>query len=248
MSAYGVFARYYDALMAEVDYAARAHYLLELFERYAGKRPQTVLDLACGTGSVTLELMKLGADVIGVDLSFDMLSIAREKAAKAQQNPLFVCQDLARLDLYGTSEGAVCTLDGLNHIIDSSRLEAAFTRLHYFLEPGGLFLFDVNTPYKQEQVLANNAFVYDLKEVFCVWQNSYHAQERRTDICLDFFWPDGGVYRRATEEFSERAYTAEEWQKLLQKTGFECLAVLDDLTFCAPGPVSVRNIYVVKRK
>ena len=142
---YAAFAAFYDRLTGDVDYAGLAAYLREIFLRHQGAVPRTLLDLACGSGSLSLELAA-DAEVIGVDGSEDMLALAGEKAARAGRSLLFLRQDMRCLDLYGTVEGAVCVLDSLNHLLRTADIRAVLRRLRLFLEPGGLFVFDVNTP------------------------------------------------------------------------------------------------------
>ena len=183
--AYQAFASYYDRLIGnEVDYRARARYFDALIRRYADTPEQNLLlDLACGTGSLSVELSAIGYDVIGVDASAEMLA---EAAAKGRGKILFLCQAFDTLDLYGTVGAVVCALDSLNHITDAAALEAAFARVALFTAPGGVFVFDVNTPYKHREILADNTFVYDLGDLFCVWQNTTDAS-LQTEIALDFF-------------------------------------------------------------
>ena len=140
-------ARYYDALTADVDYRARGAYLKRLAERHGG-RFRLVLDLACGTGSLAVELARLGAEVIAVDGSGEMLAQAMNKSAGLTPPVLYLCQGMEELDLYGTVDTTLCTLDSLNHLPDREALRRVFHRVWLFTEPGGLFLFDMNTPYK----------------------------------------------------------------------------------------------------
>lgn len=133
-----------------------------------------------------MELSKRGYEMIGVDASPDMLCAAQEKCAQAGAEVLFLCQPMEALDLYGTVNAAVCTLDSLNHITDPDTLREVLRRVSLFLEPGGLFVFDVNTPYKHREVLGNHTFVYDLEGLYCVWQNAYCAKDTSVEILLDF--------------------------------------------------------------
>ncbi|MBR3844343.1 MAG: class I SAM-dependent methyltransferase, partial [Clostridia bacterium] len=148
MSGYKTFAGFYDTLMNRVDYEKRGDYLLSVFKKY-GQDPACLLDLACGSGRLTRFLALQGKEMVGVDASCEMLSVAREETP-ADTDILWVCQDLRELDLYGTAQGAVSTFDSLNHITGQGELKDFFTRLRYFLEPGNLFVFDVNTPYKHQ--------------------------------------------------------------------------------------------------
>ncbi len=250
MSGYSAFAHYYDMLMGDVDYAARADYFMSLFSRHDSKhKHMTLLDLACGSGSLSLELAHRGVDIIGVDCSDDMLSAARDKADKAGVPLLLICQDMRRLDLYGTVDGAVCSLDGINHICRTSELVQIFERLYLFIEPGGLFIFDANTVYKHLFVLGNNSFVYEMKDVFCVWRNSLNKHLAKVDMILDFFIREkDGRYIRLTDSLSERAYSVRTLKRLLSSAGFDTLAVYDDLSYEQPKEDSNRVVFVARRR
>lgn len=242
---YSAFADYYDRLMSDCDYKARADYLFGLFSRYSHP-PKLLLDLCCGTGSLSLEMIKLGCDVIAVDLSPEMLSIANEKARSDGKELLCLCQSADQLDLYGTVDGVVCTLDSINHIIDEEQLRETFKKVSLFLEQGCLFIFDVNTVYKHEQILADETYVMDDGDVYCVWQNSYDPPF--TDIILDFFEKKDGVYIRSGEEFSERAYTHDELLGFAEDAGLEQVAVFEDMTYDPVTDRCERAVYVLRKK
>ncbi len=235
---YDLFAEYYDELMSGVDYPARARYIDGLIKRF---KPDAhlLVDLACGTGSMTVEFAALGYDVIGVDLSENMLSKAREKS---DGSILYLCQPMQELDMYGTIDAFVCTLDSLNHLEDREQLLLALSRVSLFLEPDGVFVFDMNTPYKHETILGDNAFVFETEDVFCVWQNEYDGGGR-VNIALDFFQrqPDGS-YRRECEDFAEIAYSPEEIRALLHEAGLKLVAAYDDMTTDPPGKESERIV------
>ena len=240
---YDLFAEYYDELMSEVDYSARAKYIDSLIKSY---KPDAhlLVDLACGTGSMTVELAAMGYDVIGVDLSENMLSKAREKS---DGSILYLCQSMQQLDMYGTIDAFVCTLDSLNHIEDRKQLLLALSRVSLFLEPDGVFVFDMNTLYKHERILADNAFVYETEKVYCVWQNEY-AGDGRVNIALDFFerQPDGS-YLRDCEDFCEVAYSIEETKKMLAQAGLKVVAAYDDMTLEPPKENSQRIVFVTAK-
>lgn len=244
---YNDFAYCYDTLMGDVDYKARAEYLLKLFKKH-GKTPSLLLDLACGTGGFSNQFAKRGIEVIGVDISEDMLSVARENSADMGADVLYLCQSASDLDLYGTVDGAVCCMDSVNHITDIKELSEAFSKVSLFLEKDCLFIFDVNTEYKHREVLGNNTFVIDENDVYCVWQNSFDEKNLLTDISLDFFVSDGELYMRSSEEFSERAYKQTELESIIEKSGLELVAIYDDLSENHPTDTSKRIIYVVKKK
>lgn len=245
MKSYSVFAQYYDELTANVEYAKRAEYLLELMKRL-GHAPGLTLDLACGTGSLTLELYRRGVDIYGIDGSVEMLSEARTKCAEAGADILFLCQKMQSIDLYGTVDTALCTLDSLNHLKNGEELEKVFSKVAFFMNPGGYFLFDMNTLYKHQVILGNETYVYDTENVYCVWQNRCH-KDGKVDIQLDFFQPDGDVYIRSAERFSEQAYPVEEILERLTRAGFGEIQVFDELTFNAPKKDSQRLVFAAKK-
>lgn len=246
MRGYSCFASYYDRLTKNVGYEKRADYFLELLARFSHE-PGLTLDLACGTGSLTIALKKRGVDVYGIDASPEMLSEAQQKAAEEGLSLLFLCQKMQNLDLYGTVDTVLCTLDSINHITKAQDVQRAFERVSLFLDPQGYFVFDVNTPYKHREVLKNNTFVYDTRDVYCVWQNSLQGDGNEVRVTLDFFERDGAVYRRSSEEFCERAYEQSELSVMLQRAGLTIEAVYDDLTFFPPEKQSERVVFVTRK-
>lgn len=246
MGAYASFARYYDGLTKNVEYTKRADYLCRLLEKWEHE-PGLTLDLACGTGTLTVELAKRGFDIYGVDGSMEMLSEAQQKAADAEVDLLFLCQQMQRLDLYGTIDTVFCMLDSVNHLTNEKDVAKTFQRVSLFMNPGALFVFDVNTLYKHREVLCNNTFVYDTGDVFCVWQNTLDTKTDKVKIALDFFERDGHVYHRSSEHFFERAYSRELLEKMLQEAGLEVLAVYGDGTFEEPGETCERAVFVTRK-
>lgn len=246
MSSYVDFSRFYDILTQDVDYKKRTDYLCKIFKKY-GKMPTLLLDLACGTGGFSLQFAKKNMQVIGVDASENMLSVAQEKCADEGVNILFLCQKAENLDLYGTVDGAVCCLDSLNHITDYKALTKALSSVSLFLEKDSLFIFDVNTEYKHSTILGNNTFVREAENIFCVWQNTYNSKKHLTEIGIDFFEHTNDMYSRFTERFFERAYTGEELERALKSANLKVEAIFDELTFNSPKPESERLIYVTRR-
>ena len=245
---YGVFSEFYDALTANVSYDTVSQVLSSLLTRY-GKSRGLLLDLACGTGSVSVRLAQKGYEVIGVDLSPEMLSEAQNKAYSAGQNILFLCQDMTALDLYGTVDAAVCTLDGLCHLPNEESVFAALQKVSLFMNPGGVFLFDVNSVYKHRAVLGNNTFVYDTDDVYCVWQNTLLPDGVTVQMDLDFFEPvsDKGDYVRQSERFTERAYPRETLEAMLKKAGFTVLDVFDGYSGKPAHDTSERLLFAVRK-
>ena len=246
MRSYSVFAQYYDELTSNVAYARQADYLLDLLQRL-GHSPGLTLDLACGTGSLTLELYRRGVDIYGIDGSVEMLSEARTKCAEAGADILFLCQNMQSIDLYGTVDTVLCTLDSLNHLKNGEELQRVFERVSFFMNPGGYFLFDMNTLYKHQVILGNETYVYDTEHVYCVWQNRCH-KDGKVDIQLDFFEPENNLYVRSTERFSERAYSTEEVLDRLFKAGFDKVEVFDELSFRPPTAHSQRLVYAARKQ
>lgn len=238
---YNDFSYVYDDLI-DVDYKALCERLLNLCKKYSHK-PNLVLDAACGTGNFTKQLVENGLDVIGVDASEDMLSIAREKL---QNSCTLICQRLEELDLYGTIDTVFCTLDSLNHITDFENFKKAIGRMALFLEPGGLMLFDVNTVYKHKEILKNNTFIEEKDNIYMVWQNS--LCENTVNINIDFFVKDeNNNYSRYCENFDERAYSEKEIESVLNSFGLEVLEKQDFFKTQAPNENSEKIIYIVRK-
>ena len=246
MNEYRALGAFYDRLMPQTDYEARADYLLALFARF-GACPHSVLDLACGTGEMTKILAKRGFDMTGVDASADMLMEARDKASGFTPEALLLQQDMRALDLRDTVDGAICLQDSLSHLLKTAEIEAVFARLRLFVAPGGLVLFDVNTPYKHREILGNNDFILEADGLVCNWQNLYSEKTGIVDMQLDFFeeQPDGR-YARSTDRVRERAYALKTWKKMLENSGFALCAVYADGTFDAPNDTCERWMLVAK--
>ena len=247
MAGYGDFSYYYDLLTENVDYEQRCDYICDLLaENGIGKG--ILLDLACGTGTLSVMLNQRGFDVIGTDASEDMLTKAQEKKYESAPDAIFLCQKMEELDLFGTINAAVCTLDSINHITDSKKVKEVFRRVSLFMEDGGIFIFDVNTPYKHREILGNNTFVYDLDEVYCVWQNSTD-EELLTEVSLDIFEydEDSDSYLRYSEEFSEKGYELELLRSFAEEFRFETIGIYDELTKSPVREDSQRAVFVLKK-
>lgn len=242
-SNYDVIAEFYDRFTQDVDYDARADYIDKLLKG-SEIGCKTVLDLACGTGSLTVRLAELGYDMIGVDNSEDMLSLARMKPNG--ERVLWLCQEGEELDLYGDIDCAICTLDSVNHILDFDELVRVFKRVSLFMNRGGRFIFDVNTVYKHREILGDNCFVWEDDGVFCAWQNEFEEGTNTVNMQLDFFIECVDGYDRETQLVTERAYTHEELRRALELSGFELVAVYDDMSLDAPNDESERAFYVAR--
>ena len=244
---YDNFSRYYDLLTDNVEYEKRADYFCRLLS-LCGIKDGILLDLACGTGSISVEMAKRGFDVIGVDSSIGMLNSARTKAYESGRQILLLNQSMDDIDLYGTVDCAVCVLDSINHLENSAQVRNTFEKVSLFMNPGGAFAFDVNTLYKHKNVLGDNAFVYDLDELYCVWQNSYNEEDSSVDISLDFFEEEEGAYYRSGESFTERAYELSDIAAWLEEAGFEIVGIYDDMTTENVRPETERAVFLAKKK
>jgi len=215
--AYSALARWYDVLGDTVDYEGWADKLTSLFPEGA-----SLLDIGCGTGNMTLPLARRGYDMIGVDLSCDMLAVAREKAMEAGLDILFLQQNMTCLDLYGTVDGVICALDGINYLLSEDELYACFSSVYKFLNPDGRFVFDVNTPYKFRHIYGDNHYILEDEGVYLGWRNEYDEESGICDFYLDMFSEgEDGSYERTCEDQSERCYCADTLIKIAQDCGFK---------------------------
>ena len=227
-SAYTSLAAVYDILNSGVDYSAWVDYIERQFGAFAKAKPSSVLDLACGTGAMTVELARRGYDMTGVDLSSEMLAVAERKcsAERFAHKVLLVRQDMSELELYGTVDAAICCLDSLNYLTDTGALSRALSHVHNYLNPDGLFIFDMNAPAKFERVYGDNSYVLEDEGLLCAWQNDYNPKSRLCDFYLSIFReePDGR-WGRFDETQRERCYSLRTVKKLLSDSGFELLAL-----------------------
>ena len=244
---YENFASVYDRLMSDADYEKRTEYIISLFEEY-DKKPTLLLDLCCGTGTFSCAFSKRGISVIGADVSEDMLSEAKEKAEKENEDILFLCQNATELDLYGTVDGAVCLMDSLNHITDYEDFENAIKKVSLFLEKDRLFIFDLNTEYKAKNILGENSFISEENGVFLAWQNEYDKGNLENNIYLDFFVEkENGDYERISETVTEKVYTEEQVKNALEESGLSLVAILDDMKKTPPADKSQRVFYITRK-
>jgi len=247
VSSYERLAPYYDRLTADVDYKAWADYYERFFDR--SRLPiRTVLDLACGTGTLTCLLAERGYEMIGTDLSPEMLAEAAEKARAVQgERPIFLNQSMPELDLYGTIDACVCCLDSVNYVTRPKDLQRAFERVHLFLMPGGLFLFDVNSPEKLRG-LDGQVFIDEREDLYCIWRAEYSRRRRICTYGFDLFWREGALWGRACEEHEEYAYEPEELEQYLRQAGFACVKQYGERTMRRPRPGAARICFCARKK
>ena len=245
MSAYENLAASYDRLTNDVDYQATVDFYREILAR-EGLRPRTAVDLACGTGSVSVLLAKAGLRVTGVDMSEEMLTVAQQKAQDLEHPPQFVCQRLEKLCLPRAVDLAVCALDSLDYITNPDDCAEAIRRVYRALNPGGIFIFDVNTPEKL-RAMDGQVFLDEDDDVYCVWRGEF---DEKTNICsygMDLFQRMGELWRRSFEEHREYAYSEAQLRKYLKAAGFTNIQVYGDRRF-GPPEVGEQRIYFKARK
>lgn len=243
---YSVFAEVYDSLTEDVEYKRRADYIVQLIRRY-GTDPELILDLGCGTGTVTSLLAKKGYGMIGVDMSAEMLSVAADKAEKDGLDILYLNQPMEDFELYGTVGVTISLLDSLNYVTDEKDLEQTFRLVHNYLDPGGLFIFDINTAYKLKNILPGNTFCGESDKAFYTWENVYDPDYGICEFTLNFFIKEGKNFCRRTETHYQRAYTDAFIRKLLKKCDFELLECFDDISFDKPSRTAEKVFYIAKK-
>ena len=245
MNSYRELAVSYDRLTNDVDYPGVVDFYKQILKR-EGVQPRTAVDLACGTGSVALLLAKDGLEVTAVDLSEQMLTVASEKAMELEHPPVFVCQSLQTLRLPRAVDLAVCALDSLDYILDPKDCQEAIRRVYKALNPGGVFIFDVNTPEKL-RAMDGQVFLDEDDDVYCVWRGEFDEQ---TNICsygMDLFQRQGELWRRSFEEHQEYAYSQPQLTAFLREAGFTAVEVYADRLFTAPR-AGEQRIYFKARK
>ena len=245
MDAYHALAASYDRLTNDVDYEATVEFYMEILRR-EGLKPRTVVDLACGTGSVTKILAEKGFDVIGVDLSEEMLTEAFQKVQDMENPPRFVCQPLQELWLPRGVDMAVCALDSLDYITNPDDCDEAIRRTYKALNPGGIFIFDVNTPEKL-RAMDGQIFLDEDDDVYCVWRGEFDEETNICSYAMDLFQRSGDVWQRSYEEHCEYAYSEVQLRAYLKAAGFTHIEVYADRKFEAPG-AGEQRIYFKARK
>lgn len=247
MGAYESFASVYDLFMSDIDYDKWVEYVEKIWRKF-DIDPEIVCELGCGTGNITLRMAKKGRDMIGIDISADMLSEARNKAAEQGLDVLFLLQDMREFELYGTVNSIVCLCDSLNYITEDEDMRQVFDLVNNYLHPGGLFIFDLNTDYKFREVYGENTFSEVDDDAVYIWENYYDKEEKINEYYLNFFVRNSeGTYDRTQEEHYERAYSMDEIKKFIKNSGMKFEAAYDAFTFEPVRPDSER-IYVVARE
>ena len=276
MEAYTDFAEVYDTFMDETPYEKWADFLARLIEEYGISKPvfegktagntgkeengamketeealkserNLVLDLGCGTGTLTEFLYRKGYDMIGVDYSQEMLNIAMQKKLATGSEILYLCQDMRDLDLYSTVGTIISVCDSLNYLTEDGDMEETFEKVHNYLYPGGIFIFDFNTEYKYREVIGDTTIAENREECSFIWENYYHEEECINEYDLTIFVKEeGDTFRRFQETHYQRGYTLEEMLSFVKKAGMETILTLDADTHKRPTEESER-IYVIAK-
>ena len=245
--AYNEFAYFYDELNGEADYDAVYSYIKAALDAH-GMKQGIVVDLGCGTGDLTLMLTQAGFDMIGVDSSDDMLAVLREKADELQLSDklLLLNQDILSLDLYGTVNAVISTFDTFNHIGPKENFEKAIEKAAFFMEKGGVFIFDLNTPYKHKNILADNTFTLEGPDAICNWHNHYDEKDQSVAIDIHIEYLDTGELFH--ESFKEYTYELDYVKSVLKRYGFELEALHDGEMFTELQDNSQRYIFTAVKQ
>ncbi len=261
MEAYTSFAQVYDQFMDNVPYEEWANYLHGVLETH-GIKDGLVLELGCGTGTMTELLAGYGYDMIGVDCSEEMLDAAMEKREASGHDILYLLQDMREFELYGTVRAVVSVCDSVNYILEKEELEQVFGLVNNYLDPGGIFVFDFNTEYKYREVLGSSTIAEDREDCGFIWDNYYYEEEGINEYELtlfiraekegrtsgtEFAYPGEELFRRFRETHFQKGYTLKEIKSILQSAGMEYLAAYDGDTKGVPHMQSER-IYVIARE
>lgn len=244
---YDLLAPFYDAINADISYSDWADFVEKIFNKECKSRPELVLDLGCGTGKMTLELASRGYDMTGIDISAEMLDIAREQSEMGGYDILWLSQDMREFELYGTVDSAVSCLDCINHLTKPSDVKKTFDLMHNYLIPDGIFVFDINGKAKFENIYADRSYVMEEDGGVCIWQNYYDKKTKLCDFYITLFEEcSDGRYERYDDEQRERMYTVSEMRKMLLASGFEFIGAYSDFDFKEATDNSER-IYIAAR-
>lgn len=250
MSAYEGFAEVYDTFMEDTPYDRWTEYLTEIFKKHNLIRNTNIIaDLGCGTGNMTQRLARKGFDMIGIDISENMLTKAREKT-EPDLNILYLNQDMREFELYGTVDAVVSLCDSINYITEEEDLLQVFKLVNNYLEPKGLFVFDINTIYKFRKILGDNSFCETTEDSAYTWENYYDEEESINEFYTNFFIKDEktGLYTRHEEFHYEKGYEIDKIKELLEKAGLKFEAVYEELTFHKPTQRSQRVFFIAREK
>ncbi len=242
MAQYQDFAYVYDKLMhKDINYSTWCDYIENLFDMH-GVSPDTLCELACGTGNMTEQLEKRGYSITASDISRDMLSVASEKLTTTE----LICSDMSRLNTGRKYDAFLCMIDGLNYVITPKAVLDTFKNVRGNLNDGGVFVFDISSQYKLRNILGNETYIYSEYDIFYSWQNRFIDKYNLSDMLLNFFVRRGDMYERFEERHLQRGWTEQELRAMLKKAGFADIFVYTELTFNTPNVDSERLVFVCK--
>lgn len=246
MEAYTGFAEVYDVFMDNVPYEEWCSYVTGLLKEYQ-VMDGLVLDLGCGTGSLTELMARSGYDMIGIDNSGEMLQIAMDKRNASGLDILYLLQDMRGFELYGTVKAVISICDSINYIMEYQELVEVFRLVNNYLDPKGVFIFDLNTEYKYRELLADNTFAEDREESSFIWNNFYDEEDKVNEYDLTLFVKEGELYRKFEETHYQRAYGLDQVRQAISEAGMEFVAAYDA---CTRNPVQQdsERIYVIARE
>lgn len=246
--AYSDFASVYDMFMDNIPYEEWCEYIVALLKKY-NINDGLVLDLGCGTGTLTAMLADKGYDMIGADNSAEMLAVAMGKRDELGLDILYLLQDMREFELYGTVRAIVSVCDSINYILSKDELLTVFKLVNNYLDPGGIFVFDCNTEFKYAKLLGDNTIAEDRDEGSFIWDNYYDEEERINEYRLSLFIPEeNGLYRKHTEYHYQRCHLVEELKEIINEAGMELLNIYDAFTNEEPHKESERLLFVVRTK
>jgi len=240
---YKSIAEFYDRIITDVDYVKYAKYINRLIKRNF-KTPKMVADLGCGTGNLTILLKEMGYDMTGIDISSEML----EKCYKKDKDILWINQDMSDFDLYGTYDVFISFLDSINHITDKRKLKKIFKLVYMYLNKGGVFIFDINTPYKFEKIYKDNVFYMIDKQLTYIWENNYNKKNKICDMDITFFKKEGKTYKRFDDYHRERAYEIEELKEIAINEKFKVIGIYKEFTYNPLSDLDERAFFVLKKE
>lgn len=241
------FAEVYDILMDHISYEDWADYVSSILRR-EGIHSGIVLELGCGTGKMTRQMAMKGYEMIGIDTSEEMLSIARDYSDRTQDGILYLCQDMREFELYGTVSAVICVCDSMNYMLTEEDLKKVFRLVNNYLDPGGIFIFDMDTPYAYQEVMGDTTFAMNREEGSFIWENTFYPEEMINEVELTLFVSrDNGLYEKMEETHVRKTYSLDTLRELIEEAGLEWVAAYDELSEEKPKRDSER-VYIVARE
>lgn len=248
MEAYSEFAKVYDVFMEDIPYEKWVNFIDHCMTAY-NITPQIICDLGCGTGKMCTLFAERGIEMIGIDHSEEMLMLAKEKAKARKHNILYLMQDMSEFELYGTVDLIYSVCDSMNYLLEEEQLLNTFKWVNNYLEPQGLFIFDMSTPYKYTSMLSNKTFADQTEDAAYIWENYYDEEEEINEFVVNFFIKNEEGHYERTEEFHyQRAYPIDTIKELLNKAGLELIGVYDDYTDTPYQESALRATFVAREK